>query len=160
VGVHLGVIGLHPLHFPPFVRVCFTPKHNLGFMGHCTSHFIANSMLRLWQLNRGPSSSSSSDYTTNWGWMQMHLYSIRVTYLGDWLIFIQNGRWILCRCCQICSTIHLLTPLNVDGATCSVPFRFSNQFYMKISISGAKLQMFLLSTTLLVPFNIVVWVGI
>jgi hypothetical protein len=31
VGVHLGVIGLHPLHSPPFVRetVCFTPKHTL-----------------------------------------------------------------------------------------------------------------------------------
>ncbi len=27
MGVHLGVIGLHPLHSPPFVKVCFTPKH-------------------------------------------------------------------------------------------------------------------------------------
>jgi hypothetical protein len=27
VGVHLGVIGLHPLHSPPFVRVFLTPKH-------------------------------------------------------------------------------------------------------------------------------------
>jgi hypothetical protein len=27
VGVHLGVIGFHPLHSPPFVRMCFTPKH-------------------------------------------------------------------------------------------------------------------------------------
>jgi hypothetical protein len=27
--VHLGVIGLHPLHSPPFVTVCFTPKHTL-----------------------------------------------------------------------------------------------------------------------------------
>jgi hypothetical protein len=27
VGVHLGIIGLHPLHSPPFVRMCFTPKH-------------------------------------------------------------------------------------------------------------------------------------
>jgi hypothetical protein len=26
VGVHLGVIGFHPLHSPPFLRVCFTPK--------------------------------------------------------------------------------------------------------------------------------------
>jgi hypothetical protein len=25
----LGIIGLHPLHFPPFVKVCFTPKHIL-----------------------------------------------------------------------------------------------------------------------------------
>jgi hypothetical protein len=25
VGVHLGIIGLHPLHFLPFVKVCFTP---------------------------------------------------------------------------------------------------------------------------------------
>ncbi len=29
VGMHLGVIGLHPLHFPPFVKVCFIPKHIL-----------------------------------------------------------------------------------------------------------------------------------
>ncbi len=29
VGVHLGVIGLHPLHSPPFVKVCFTLKHTL-----------------------------------------------------------------------------------------------------------------------------------
>jgi hypothetical protein len=29
VRVHLGVIGLYPLHFPPFVRMCFTPKHTL-----------------------------------------------------------------------------------------------------------------------------------
>jgi hypothetical protein len=29
VGVHLGVIKLHPLHSPPFVRMCFTPKHIL-----------------------------------------------------------------------------------------------------------------------------------
>jgi hypothetical protein len=25
--VHLGVIGFHPLHFPPFVKVCLTSKH-------------------------------------------------------------------------------------------------------------------------------------
>jgi hypothetical protein len=47
VGVHLGVIGLHPLHYPPFVRVCFTPKHTFGFMGPCTSHFVTNPMLGL-----------------------------------------------------------------------------------------------------------------
>ncbi len=29
VGVHLGVIRLHPLHSPPFVKVCFIPKHIL-----------------------------------------------------------------------------------------------------------------------------------
>jgi len=28
VGVHLGIIGLHLLHSPSFVRVCFTPKHS------------------------------------------------------------------------------------------------------------------------------------
>ncbi len=27
VGVDLKVIGLYPLHSPPFVKVCFTPKH-------------------------------------------------------------------------------------------------------------------------------------
>jgi hypothetical protein len=32
VGVHLGVIWLHPLHITPFVRVCFTPKHIVGLM--------------------------------------------------------------------------------------------------------------------------------
>jgi hypothetical protein len=32
VGVHFGVIGLHPLHFSPFVKVGFTLKHNLTFM--------------------------------------------------------------------------------------------------------------------------------
>jgi len=26
VGMHLGVIGFHPLHSPPFLKVCFTPK--------------------------------------------------------------------------------------------------------------------------------------
>jgi hypothetical protein len=37
VGVHLGVIGLHPLHSPPFVRMCFTPKHT--FQPHGPLHF-------------------------------------------------------------------------------------------------------------------------
>ncbi len=27
--VHLGIIRLHPLHSPPIVKVCFTPKHTL-----------------------------------------------------------------------------------------------------------------------------------
>jgi len=40
VGVHLEVIGLHPLHSPRFMKVCFTPKHILGLMGLCTSHFV------------------------------------------------------------------------------------------------------------------------
>ncbi len=29
VGMHLGVVVFHRLHSPPFVRVCFTPKHTL-----------------------------------------------------------------------------------------------------------------------------------
>jgi hypothetical protein len=29
----LGVIGLHPLHSPPFVKMCFTLKHIFGLMG-------------------------------------------------------------------------------------------------------------------------------
>jgi hypothetical protein len=49
VGMHLGVIGLHPLHSPPFVRVCFTPKHTLNLMGPYTSHFVTNPMLGLGQ---------------------------------------------------------------------------------------------------------------
>jgi hypothetical protein len=50
VGVHLGVIGLHPLDSPSFVRVCFTPKHTFGLMGLCASHFVANPMLGLRQV--------------------------------------------------------------------------------------------------------------
>jgi len=49
MGLHLGVIRLHPLHSPPFVRVCFRPKHIFGFMGPCTSHLIMNLMLGLRQ---------------------------------------------------------------------------------------------------------------
>ncbi len=45
--VHLGVIGLHPLHSPPFVKVCFTPKHTFGLMGPYTSHLVMNPMLGL-----------------------------------------------------------------------------------------------------------------
>jgi hypothetical protein len=44
VGVHLGVIGLHPLHSPPFVKVCFTPKHFFALMGPWTSHLVTNPM--------------------------------------------------------------------------------------------------------------------
>jgi len=48
VGVHLRVIGLHPLYSPPFVRAHFTPKHILGLMGPCTSRgLVANLMLGL-----------------------------------------------------------------------------------------------------------------
>ncbi len=47
VGVHLGIIGLHPLHSSSFVKVCFTPKHILGLMGPYVSHFVANPMLGL-----------------------------------------------------------------------------------------------------------------
>ncbi len=49
VGVHLGVIGLHPLHSPSFVRLCFTTKHILNFMGPCISHFVTNLVLGLRQ---------------------------------------------------------------------------------------------------------------
>jgi len=44
---HLGVIGLHPLHSPPFVKMCFTPKHIFGLMGLCISHLVTNPMLGL-----------------------------------------------------------------------------------------------------------------
>jgi len=47
VGMHLRIIELHPLHSPPFMRVCFTPKHILGLMGPCTSHLVVNPMLGL-----------------------------------------------------------------------------------------------------------------
>jgi hypothetical protein len=48
MGVHLEVIGLHLLHSPPFVKVCFTFKHILlGLVGLCTLHLIMNPMLGL-----------------------------------------------------------------------------------------------------------------
>jgi hypothetical protein len=47
VGMHLGVIGLHPLHSPPFVKVCFTLQHTLSLMGPCISHLVTNPMLGL-----------------------------------------------------------------------------------------------------------------
>ncbi len=49
VGVHLGVIRLQPLHFPSFLKICFTSKHILGLMGLRTSHLVVNPMLRLQQ---------------------------------------------------------------------------------------------------------------
>jgi len=36
--MRLGVIGLHPLHSPPFVKMCFTPKHAFGLMGLTFCH--------------------------------------------------------------------------------------------------------------------------
>jgi len=45
--VHLEVIGLHPLHSTPFVKMCFTPKHIFGLMGPRTSHLSTNPMLGL-----------------------------------------------------------------------------------------------------------------
>jgi hypothetical protein len=47
--MHLGIIELQPLYYPPIVRVCFTPKHNLDLMGPWTSHLVANQMLGLRQ---------------------------------------------------------------------------------------------------------------
>ncbi len=51
VEVHLGVIWFHPLHSPPFARMCFTPKHIFSFMGPCISHLITNPILRLWHIH-------------------------------------------------------------------------------------------------------------
>ncbi len=45
VEVHLGIIGLHSLHFPSFVRVCFALKHTLDLMALYASHFVTNPML-------------------------------------------------------------------------------------------------------------------
>jgi hypothetical protein len=47
VRLHLRIIGLHPLHSPPFVIVCFTLKHIFNLMGPCNSHFIVDAMLGL-----------------------------------------------------------------------------------------------------------------
>jgi hypothetical protein len=53
-------------------------------------------------------------------------------------------------------SIHPLAPLDDDGGTCLVVSSFINQFCMNIPINGTWLQIALLSTTLLVPFSIVV----
>jgi hypothetical protein len=46
--VHLGVIGLHPLHSPPFMRMCFyTQTHFFSLMVPYISHLVANPMLGL-----------------------------------------------------------------------------------------------------------------
>jgi hypothetical protein len=58
--MHLGVIGFLPLHSPPFVKVCFTPKHIFDLMGLCTSHLVMNSMLKLWHLMNICSNSPTS----------------------------------------------------------------------------------------------------
>ncbi len=46
MGVDLGVIGLHPLHSPSFVKACFTPKHTLTLMGLWTSLLVTNPISR------------------------------------------------------------------------------------------------------------------
>jgi hypothetical protein len=50
MGMHLGAIGVHPLHSPPFVKACFTLIHTLTLMGPCSSHLVTNSMLGLQQV--------------------------------------------------------------------------------------------------------------
>jgi hypothetical protein len=47
--VHLGMIMLHPLHSPPFVRMCFTPKHAFGLMDPYISILATNPVLRMQQ---------------------------------------------------------------------------------------------------------------
>jgi hypothetical protein len=47
MGMHFKVIRLQPLHSPPFMKVCFTPKHTLDLMGPWTSHLVTNPMLGL-----------------------------------------------------------------------------------------------------------------
>jgi len=61
VGVHLGVIGLHPLHFPPFVKVCFTPKHTLDLMGPCISRKLNVGVAIGGHVNRKGQKNSKSD---------------------------------------------------------------------------------------------------
>ncbi len=46
-GGALGSLGLHPLYFPPFVRVCFGVKHTLNLMGPCISHLVVNPLLEM-----------------------------------------------------------------------------------------------------------------
>jgi hypothetical protein len=48
VGMHLGVIGLHLLHSPPFVKMCFTLKHIFfNLMGLYILHLVTNLMFGL-----------------------------------------------------------------------------------------------------------------
>ncbi len=43
-GSALGSHWASSLHSPPFVRVCFTPKHIIDLMGLCTSHLVVNNV--------------------------------------------------------------------------------------------------------------------
>jgi hypothetical protein len=64
-GSALGSYWVSSLAFsPPFVRVCFTPKHIFSLMGPYTSHFVMNPMLRLW--NQRPCTSTSMEPTISW----------------------------------------------------------------------------------------------
>ncbi len=65
VGVHLAVIGFHPLHSPPFVRMCLTLQHIFALMGPCILHLVMNLMLGLWhhECCRNPTLGKCEDET-------------------------------------------------------------------------------------------------
>jgi hypothetical protein len=50
MGVHLGSIGLHFLHYIPFVIVFHIWTHFLSLMGLCIPHLVANPSLELQQM--------------------------------------------------------------------------------------------------------------
>jgi hypothetical protein len=102
VGMHLGVIGFHPLHSPPFVKVCFALKHIIGLMGPCISHLVENPMLGLWH---------------NWCCMRHSLAYISLFYPHMFLFYLRNSS----RCLKsliylICNQLLLLV---VPFSTCS-----------------------------------------
>jgi hypothetical protein len=55
MGVHLGGIGFHFLHYIPFARVFHIWTHFLSFMGPCIPHLLTNPMLGLRQMPKSTS---------------------------------------------------------------------------------------------------------
>jgi hypothetical protein len=45
VGMHLGIIGFNFLHFPSFVKMCFTLEHIFLASWALAFHLVANQML-------------------------------------------------------------------------------------------------------------------
>jgi hypothetical protein len=50
MGVHLGGIGFHFLHYVPFVKMFHIRTHSLSLMGLCIPHLVTNLMLGLQQM--------------------------------------------------------------------------------------------------------------
>jgi len=89
--------------------------------------------------------------------LNMHTLLFHQGYFPRWLITYSKS-WSTSTTHVLLNffSIHPFAPLDDDGGTCLVVSSFINQFCMNISINGTWLQITLLSTTLLVPFSIVV----